>query len=41
MAKTLAFYTSVSLENIVKIEELMEHLEDLKQREANPAWLKK
>lgn len=39
--KTLAFYTSVSLENVVKIEELMEHLEDLKQREANPAWLKK
>ncbi|MGE6629908.1 histidine kinase [Bacillus sp. NPDC077027] len=39
--KTLAFYTSVSLENVVKIEELMHHLEDLKQREANPAWLKK
>ncbi|MES9729853.1 sensor histidine kinase, partial [Bacillus safensis] len=39
--KTLAFYTSVSLENVVKIEELMEHLDDLKQREANPAWLKK
>ncbi|MED4857109.1 histidine kinase [Bacillus atrophaeus] len=39
--QTLAFYTNVSLENVVKIEELMVHLEDLKQQESNPVWLKK
>ncbi|MGG1108830.1 two-component system sensor histidine kinase ComP, partial [Bacillus subtilis] len=39
--QTLAFYTNVSLENVMKIEELMVHLEDLKQQESNPVWLKK
>lgn len=38
--QTLAFYTNVSLENVMKIEELMVHLEDLKQQESNPVWLK-
>ncbi|MDO3660642.1 histidine kinase [Bacillus sp. C28GYM-DRY-1] len=39
--QTLAFYTNVSLENVMKIEELMVHLEDSKQQESNPVWLKK
>ncbi len=39
--KTLSFYTSVSMENILQIEELMNHLQDLKQQGSNPVWLKK
>ncbi|MEC1546585.1 two-component system sensor histidine kinase ComP [Bacillus halotolerans] len=39
--KTLSFYTSVSMENVMQIEELMEHLKDLKQEGTNPIWLKK
>ncbi|KSV96110.1 histidine kinase [Bacillus velezensis] len=39
--KTLPFYTSVSMENILQIEELMNHLQDLKQQGSNPVWLKK
>ncbi|MER0465830.1 two-component system sensor histidine kinase ComP [Bacillus cabrialesii subsp. cabrialesii] len=39
--KTLSFYTSVSMENVLHIEELMEHLKDLKQEGTNPIWLKK
>ncbi|MCC9023744.1 sensor histidine kinase [Bacillus nakamurai] len=39
--KTLSFYTSVSMENILQIEELMNHLQDLKQEGSNPVWLKK
>ncbi|MCI4168774.1 histidine kinase [Bacillus spizizenii] len=39
--KTLAFYTNVSIENVMKIEELMSHLEEIKQQESNPVWLKK
>ncbi|MFN2744079.1 MULTISPECIES: ATP-binding protein [Bacillus] len=39
--ETLAFYTSVSLENVLKIGELMEHLENVKQEGPNPAWLNK
>lgn len=30
--QTLAFYTNVSLENVMKIEELMVHLKDLNNR---------
>ncbi|MED3334557.1 histidine kinase [Bacillus velezensis] len=39
--KTLSFYTSITMENVLKIEELMNHLEDLKKQETNPVWLKK
>ncbi|MFC1286041.1 ATP-binding protein [Bacillus paralicheniformis] len=39
--ETLAFYTSVSLENVLKIGELMEHLEHVKKEGPNPAWLNK
>lgn len=39
--KTLSFYTSVSMENVMHIEELMDHLKDLKQEGTNPIWLKK
>ncbi len=39
--KTLSFYVNVSIENVMKIEELMNHLEDLKKQETNPVWLKK
>ncbi|AKD23325.1 histidine kinase [Bacillus velezensis] len=39
--KTLSFYTSVSMENVIQIEELMNHLQDLKQQGSNPVWLKK
>lgn len=39
--KTLSFYTSVSMENVVQIEELMDHLQALKREDANPVWLKK
>ncbi|MED1016389.1 sensor histidine kinase [Bacillus atrophaeus] len=39
--KTLSFYTSVSMENVMQIEELMDHLKDLKQEGTNPIWLKK
>ncbi|MCF7616780.1 ATP-binding protein [Bacillus sonorensis] len=39
--ETLAFYTSVSLENVLKIGELMEHLENVKKEGPNPAWLNK
>ncbi|AOY04749.1 two-component system sensor histidine kinase ComP [Bacillus subtilis] len=39
--KTLSFYTSVSMENVMHIEERMEHLKDLKQEGTNPIWLKK
>ncbi|MGG3624861.1 histidine kinase [Bacillus gobiensis] len=38
--ETLSFYTSVSLENFIKIEELMDHLEEVKKEGSNPAWLK-
>lgn len=30
--ETLAFYTSVSLENVLKIGELMDHLEHVKKK---------
>ncbi|MCD7035730.1 histidine kinase [Metabacillus sp. GX 13764] len=39
--KTLAFYTNVSLENFLKIEQLMDHLETIEQEGTNPAWLTK
>ncbi|QTG84361.1 sensor histidine kinase [Bacillus amyloliquefaciens] len=39
--KTLSFYTSVSMENVLQIEELMDHLQNLKQQGSNPVWLKK
>ncbi|MED1068514.1 ATP-binding protein [Bacillus paralicheniformis] len=39
--ETLAFYTSVSLENVLKIGELMDHLEHVKKEGPNPAWLNK
>ncbi|WP_239695195.1 sensor histidine kinase [Bacillus swezeyi] len=39
--ETLAFYTSVSLENVLKIGELMEHLENVKKEGPNPVWLNK
>ncbi|MDA1476247.1 histidine kinase [Bacillus changyiensis] len=39
--ETLAFYTSVSLENVLKIGELLEHLENVKEEGTNPAWLNK
>lgn len=35
--KTLSFYTSVSMENVLHIEELMEHLKDLNKREPTPS----
>lgn len=38
--ETLSFYTSISLENFIKIEELMNHLEEVKKEGSNPAWLK-
>ncbi|MRX73570.1 histidine kinase [Bacillus lacus] len=39
--KTLSFYTNVSLENFLKIEELMHHLEKIEKEGTNPAWLTK
>lgn len=39
--KTLSFYTNVSLENFLKIDELMHHLQEVKTEGQNPAWLTK
>lgn len=39
--KTLSFYTNISLENFLKIEELMSHLQKIKSEGSNPAWLTK
>jgi two-component system sensor histidine kinase ComP len=39
--KTLSFYTNVSLENFLKIEELMQHLQKVETEGQNPAWLSK
>ncbi|MFY4775467.1 histidine kinase [Metabacillus sp. RGM 3146] len=39
--KTLSFYTNVSLENFLKIEQLLDHLETIEQKGTNPAWLTK
>lgn len=39
--KTLSFYTNISLENFLKIEELMNHLQKIKREGSNPAWLTK
>jgi two-component system sensor histidine kinase ComP len=39
--KTLSFYTNVSLENFLKIEELMQHLQKVETEGQNPAWLTK
>jgi two-component system sensor histidine kinase ComP len=39
--KTLSFYTNISLENFLKIEELMNHLQKIKSEGSNPAWLTK
>ncbi|MGR6117172.1 ATP-binding protein [Aeribacillus composti] len=38
---SLAFYTNVTVENFLKIEELMERLEKAEEGNSNPAWLKK
>ncbi|MEK5323494.1 histidine kinase [Aeribacillus sp. FSL M8-0254] len=38
---SLAFYTNVTVENFLKIEELMERLEKVEEGNSNPAWLKK
>ncbi|MGM7722578.1 histidine kinase [Metabacillus sp. Hm71] len=39
--KTLSFYTNVSLENFLKIDELMQHLQKIETEGQNPAWLTK
>ncbi|MGM0875518.1 MAG: histidine kinase [Bacillota bacterium] len=39
--KTLSFYTNVSLENFLKIEELMQHLQKVETEGQNPGWLTK
>ncbi|MDQ0857647.1 sensor histidine kinase [Bacillus sp. V2I10] len=39
--KTLSFYTNISLENFLKIEELMNHLQKIESEGSNPAWLTK
>ncbi|KZZ83389.1 sensor histidine kinase [Bacillus sp. SJS] len=39
--KALSFYTNVSLENYLKIEELMNHLETVQREGTNPSWLTK
>ncbi|WP_273130369.1 histidine kinase [Bacillus weihaiensis] len=39
--KTLSFYTNVSLENFLKIDELMQHLQKVETEGQNPAWLTK
>ncbi|MFC0270996.1 histidine kinase [Metabacillus herbersteinensis] len=39
--KTLSFYTNVSVENFLKIEELMDHLQKIEREGTNPAWLTK
>ncbi|MGD6817371.1 histidine kinase [Metabacillus sp. 84] len=39
--KALSFYTHVSLENFLKIEELMNHLETVQKEGTNPSWLTK
>ncbi|MDQ0229777.1 histidine kinase [Metabacillus malikii] len=39
--KTLAFYTNVSLENFLKIDELMHHLQEVKMEGQSPEWLSK
>ncbi|MBU7595856.1 ATP-binding protein (plasmid) [Metabacillus halosaccharovorans] len=37
--KTLAYYTNVTLENFLKIENLMVHLENIEATKDNPIWL--
>lgn len=39
--KTLSFYTNVSLENFLKIDELMQHLQKVETEEGKPDWLNK
>lgn len=39
--KTLSFYTNVSLENFLKIDELMQHLQKVETEGQNPGWLTK
>ncbi|WP_078431263.1 sensor histidine kinase [Metabacillus halosaccharovorans] len=39
--KTLSFYTNVSLENFLKIDELMQHLQKVETEGENPGWLTK
>ncbi|MGG3803234.1 histidine kinase [Metabacillus fastidiosus] len=39
--QTLSFYTNVSLENFLKIEELMVHLQKIEKEGTNPSWLTK
>ncbi|HZH59374.1 MAG TPA: histidine kinase [Metabacillus sp.] len=39
--KTLSFYTNVSLENFLKIDELMQHLQKVETQGENPGWLTK
>jgi two-component system, NarL family, sensor histidine kinase ComP len=39
--KTLSFYTNVSLENFLKIDELMQHLQQVETEGHNPGWLNK
>ncbi|MCM3651612.1 histidine kinase [Metabacillus litoralis] len=39
--KTLSFYTNVSLENFLKIDELMQHLQRVETEGQNPGWLNK
>ncbi len=39
--KTLSFYTNVSLENFLKIDELMLHLQKVESEGQNPGWLTK
>lgn len=39
--KTLSFYTNVSLENFLKIDELMQHMQKLETEGHNPGWLTK
>lgn len=37
--KSLAYYTNVTLENFLKIENLMDHLENIETSKDNPIWL--
>jgi two-component system, NarL family, sensor histidine kinase ComP len=39
--KTLSFYTNVSSENFLKIDELMQHLQKVETEDGNPDWLNK
>ncbi|WP_226669476.1 sensor histidine kinase [Metabacillus litoralis] len=39
--KTLSFYTNVSLENFLKIDELIQHLQKVETEGQNPGWLTK